>query len=145
MAKQLEEKIEETAAAAQIASANFEAIPEVEPIPEAEPAPMADPEIVPVDQPEPIQVAGIKDIIKPVGEAVIKRVEEAEKRVLPRMGAEPVEEVGGRLLIREADPSEVQAFSEAKVAEVRSREAGRLFADDNEPSGWYLVVEKLSA
>ncbi len=113
MAKQLEEKIEETAAAAQIASANFEAIPEVEPIPEAEPAPMAEPEIVPVDQPEPIQVAGIKDIIKPVGEAVIKRVEEAEKRVLPRMGAEPVEEVGGRLLIREADPSEVQAFSEA--------------------------------
>ena len=39
----------------------------------------------------------------------------------------------------------LQALTEAKVAKVRSREAGRLFADDNEPSGWYLVVEKLSA
>ena len=39
----------------------------------------------------------------------------------------------------------LQALSEAKVAEVRSREAGRLFADDSEPSGWYLVVEKIWA
>ena len=39
----------------------------------------------------------------------------------------------------------LQALSEAKVAEVRSREAGRLVADDSEPSGWYLVVEKISA
>ena len=39
----------------------------------------------------------------------------------------------------------LQALSEAKVAEVRSREAGRLFADDSEPTGWYVVVKKLSA
>ena len=39
----------------------------------------------------------------------------------------------------------LQALTETKVAEVRSREAGRLFADDSEPTGWYLVVEKLSA
>ena len=39
----------------------------------------------------------------------------------------------------------LQALSEAKVAEVRSREAGRLFSDDSEPSGWYLVVEKIWA
>ena len=39
----------------------------------------------------------------------------------------------------------LQALSETKVAEVRSREAGRLFADDAEPSGWYLVVEKISS
>ena len=39
----------------------------------------------------------------------------------------------------------LEALTEAKVAAVRSREAGRLFADDDEPSGWYVVVEKLSA
>ena len=37
----------------------------------------------------------------------------------------------------------LQALTEAKVAMVRSREAGCLFADEDEPSGWYLVVEKL--
>ena len=39
----------------------------------------------------------------------------------------------------------LQALTETKVAEVRPRAAGRLFADDSEPTGWYLVVEKLSA
>jgi predicted TPR repeat methyltransferase len=39
----------------------------------------------------------------------------------------------------------LQALTEARVAEIRSREADRLFADDDEPSGWYLVVEKLSS
>ena len=39
----------------------------------------------------------------------------------------------------------LQALTEAKVAEVRSREAGRLFANDSEPTGWYVVVKKLSA
>ena len=38
----------------------------------------------------------------------------------------------------------LQALAEAGVAVVRSREAGCLFADESEPSGWYLVVEKLS-
>ena len=37
----------------------------------------------------------------------------------------------------------LQALTDASVAEVRSRELGHLFADDDEPSGWYLVVEKL--
>ena len=37
----------------------------------------------------------------------------------------------------------LQALTEARVAMVRSREAGCLFADEDEPSGWYLVVEKL--
>ena len=39
----------------------------------------------------------------------------------------------------------LQALTEARVAEIRSREADRLFADDDEPSGWYVVVEKLSS
>ena len=39
----------------------------------------------------------------------------------------------------------LQALTDASLAEVRSREADRLFADDDEPSGWYLVVEKLSS
>ena len=37
----------------------------------------------------------------------------------------------------------LQGLSDANVAEIRSREAGHLFADDDEPSGWYVVVEKL--
>ena len=36
----------------------------------------------------------------------------------------------------------LQALTQAREAVVRSREADRLFADD-EPSGWYMVVEKL--
>jgi hypothetical protein len=34
-------------------------------------------------------------------------------------------------------------LTEASVAAIRSREADRLFATDDEPSGWYVVVEKL--
>ena len=37
----------------------------------------------------------------------------------------------------------LQALAEAKVAAIRSREADRLFATDDEPSGWYVVIEKL--
>jgi hypothetical protein len=37
----------------------------------------------------------------------------------------------------------LQALTQARIAVVRSREADRLFADDDEPSGWYMVVEKL--
>lgn len=39
----------------------------------------------------------------------------------------------------------LQALADASVAKVCSREADRLFADDDEPSGWYLVVEKLTS
>ena len=38
----------------------------------------------------------------------------------------------------------LQALADASVAKVRSRKADRLFADDDEPSGWYVVVEKLT-
>ena len=38
----------------------------------------------------------------------------------------------------------LQALTDARVATVLSREADRLFAYDEEPSGWYLVVEKMS-
>ena len=38
----------------------------------------------------------------------------------------------------------LQALTDAGVAEVRSRDADRLFAGDVEPSGWYVVVEKTS-
>jgi len=37
----------------------------------------------------------------------------------------------------------LQALAAAGVAEIRSREADRLFADDDEPAGWYVGVEKL--
>ena len=39
----------------------------------------------------------------------------------------------------------LQALTEARVAEILSREADRLFADDDESSGWYVVVEKISS
>ena len=38
----------------------------------------------------------------------------------------------------------LQALADARVAAVRSRDADRMFADDKEPSGWYVVVEKTS-
>ena len=38
----------------------------------------------------------------------------------------------------------LQALTNAGVAEVRSRDADRLFAGDKELSGWYVVVEKTS-
>ena len=38
----------------------------------------------------------------------------------------------------------LQALTDARVATVLSREADRLFAYDEEPSGWYVVVEKMS-
>ena len=38
----------------------------------------------------------------------------------------------------------LQALTDAGVAAVRSRDADRLFADDKEPSGWYVVIEKTS-
>ncbi len=37
----------------------------------------------------------------------------------------------------------LQALTEAGVAEVRSRKADLLFADNDEPQGWYVVVQKL--
>jgi len=37
----------------------------------------------------------------------------------------------------------LEALTEAGVAAIRSREADCLFEDEGEPSGWYLVVEKL--
>ena len=37
----------------------------------------------------------------------------------------------------------LQALTEARVTAVRSREIGCLFADEDEPSGWYVVVQKL--
>ena len=36
----------------------------------------------------------------------------------------------------------VQALTDANAATVCSRKADRLFIDEDEPSGWYLVVEK---
>ena len=41
--------------------------------------------------------------------------------------------------------SGLQALTDAGVAILRSREADRLFEDDDEPTGWYLVVEKRPA
>ena len=38
----------------------------------------------------------------------------------------------------------LQALTDARVAKVLSREADRLFAYDEKPSGWYVVVEKMS-
>jgi len=41
--------------------------------------------------------------------------------------------------------SGLQALTDAGVANLRSREADRLFEEDDEPTGWYLVVEKRPA
>ena len=38
----------------------------------------------------------------------------------------------------------LQALNDARIAAVRSLTADCLFADEKEPSGWYVVVEKMS-
>lgn len=65
--------------------------------------------------PDPVQVAGMGKVIGGIVENVShkfkKRVAEAEKRVLPKLGDEPVQTVGGNLIVREATKDEVDRLS----------------------------------
>ncbi len=66
-------------------------------------------EIVDAQEPEPIQVAGLKDVI--VG--VAKRMSDAEKKVVPPIPDEPVQQIGGSMVVREASTEEVAELADA--------------------------------
>lgn len=123
--KKLNDKIESTVAAAEIDNAKFsqpqpeseqlkadlEVIYDQDPLEVAEK--MQAPSIQEPEKPEPIQVAGLGSAFKGLGSALGKRVEEAEKRVLPPLPDEPVQQVGSSLIIREASPEEVDSINRA--------------------------------
>ena len=113
--KKLNDKIEDTVAAAELHNATFAEPESPEPVMQtsldsalAEPVTTAlsteDPSVA---EPEPIQVAGLGGVAK----ALQKATAAAEKRVLPPIGDEPIQKVGGSLLVREASDDEVQALA----------------------------------
>ena len=63
-------------------------------------------------QPE-IQKVGFTKWIQKQSEKVATRVTEAEKKVLPGLPDEPIQDIGGMTIIREADPDEIRAINEA--------------------------------
>lgn len=82
---------------------------------------LAEPEQQDVPDPEPVQVAGIGSIIRNVGEAVGRRVEEAETRVrMETAEPTPVREVGDTLMISPADPDDVKQINEQLGGEYTS-------------------------
>lgn len=74
------------------------------------------PEAIPVPEidPEGVQVAGLKDDIVT---GIAKRVAAAEKKVIPPLPDKPVQDIGGRLIVREASPEEVADFNRAAGGE----------------------------
>lgn len=66
------------------------------------------PDAPPSEDPKPIQVAGLGTVIR----GLAKRTAEAEKRVVPGIPDEPVQEIGGQLIIR-ADQAEVDDINRA--------------------------------
>jgi len=82
---------------------------------EEQPKSILDPteDIVPVDDFEPIQVAGIGDVVEKIGAAATKRIRQAEERLLPKLGEEPVQQVGGVTVVRQASDEEIRAINDA--------------------------------
>lgn len=72
-------------------------------MPESIPAPEIDPEG------QQVAAFGLGDLTT----GIAKRVLEAEKKVMPPIPDKPIQEVGGQLLIREADPEEVSLINNA--------------------------------
>lgn len=73
-----------------------------------------DPMIVETAEPEPIKVAGLKDVIVGVAKGVSKeRMTEAERKVVPPIGDAPVQRIGDTMVVREATTEEVADLAEA--------------------------------
>jgi hypothetical protein len=62
---------------------------------------------------EGVQVAGIGDVVTGVTKKLARRVGEAEKRGLPPLKDEPIQEIGGVTIVREATDEEVRAINDA--------------------------------
>lgn len=65
-----------------------------------------------VTEVEGVQVAGLKDVVVGIAKGLGKRATEAEKRVFPPLPDEPVQKIGSRLIIREADVDEAAVINE---------------------------------
>lgn len=62
---------------------------------------------------EGVEVAGIGDVVTGITKKLARRVGEAERRGLPPLKDEPIQEVGGVTIVREATDEEVQAINDA--------------------------------
>lgn len=62
------------------------------------------------DEGEPVQVAGLVDVVTDLGSKVTKRIAEAEKRVIPGVPPEDIQQVGERVVVRQADPDDIAAL-----------------------------------
>lgn len=67
---------------------------------------------LPADEGEPVQVAGLMDVVTDLGSKVTKRIAEAEKRVIPGVPPEDIQQVGERVVVRQADPADIAALDE---------------------------------
>lgn len=113
LSDKIDERVEDTVAKSVVNEAKF-VVPEEVQQPVEEPTSTPDKEElltrIETAQPAPegpVQVAGLKDVFMAVG----KRVGEAEEKVLPPISDEPVQRMGGQVVIREASPEEVDEFS----------------------------------
>ena len=117
ISKEIEQKVDQTVSGAITQEALF-----VDPEPQAVATPEAIAESSVGEQsifegeevspaPEPIEVAGLGGLAG-LGEKISKRVQEAESRVVSPLKDEPVQEVGGQLVIRE-DQVEVDEINRA--------------------------------
>ena len=111
--KKLNDKIEDTVAGAITQEALFEDAG-IDPVPESpEPAPPVFAEDPNPAIGEAVEVAGLGSIARSALDGLKKRTAEAERRVTMGMGEPPpVQEIGTALVIREADPDEVQAINQ---------------------------------
>lgn len=114
LSDKIDERVEDTVAKSVVNEAKF-VVPEEVQKPVEEPTSTPDKEElltrIETAQPipdEPVQVAGLKDVFMAVG----KRVSEAEE-LLPPISDEPVQRMGGQVVIREASPEELEEYSRA--------------------------------
>lgn len=116
--EKLNEKIDETVASTQLDQALNEPAEDstinVEPVTgDAIDTPTSDvfsTDVPSISEPEPLQVAGKFGALKSV---ISKRVAEAEKKVVPPIPDEPVQQIGGQTVIREATDEELTALDQA--------------------------------
>jgi hypothetical protein len=106
----IEQRIDQLGTQEELNDTQFEQPVDLDP---AEPNPyeglLGEPEIVETQEPEPIEVAGLKDVV--VG--VAKRMSEAEKKVVPPIPDKPVQQIGASMVVREATPEEVAELAGA--------------------------------
>ncbi|MAK71964.1 MAG: hypothetical protein CMF19_07955 [Idiomarinaceae bacterium] len=111
----LEQKIDDITVKEDVHDATFDAPADVEP--EAGnpyEGMVGEAGTVATEEPEPIQVAGLKDVIVGVAKGVSKqRMIEAERKVVPPIGAEPVQRIGDAMVVREASAEEVADLASA--------------------------------